>query len=60
MATNDPKVGDKVTGTPLFYENTVTGVVIKEDAGISRDAIVVELPSGQECTMLIQSIEKKE
>lgn len=53
-----PKCGNTVTGKILFMgdDKLYTGIVVEEDAGISRDAVIVELPNGDECTMLVQTL----
>ena len=52
------KIGEHVCGTPVFGEEKVKGVVVKQDAGISRDAIIVKLDNGKNVIMLESTTEK--
>lgn len=50
-------VGDTVCGTILWGDRSVMECrIYKLDAGISRDAFIVETPSGDHAVMLLQSV----
>lgn len=51
------QIGDVVTGKiPFGGDILQTGKVVKQDAGISRDAVIVELSDGKRHIMLEQAI----
>lgn len=53
------RLGERVHGNILFGNGLQTeGVVVREDAGISRDAIVVELDNGDTAIMLESTVTK--
>jgi len=50
-------VGDTVRGSILWGDGSVMECrIYKLDAGISRDAFIVETPSGDHAVMLLQSV----
>ena len=50
-------VGDTVNGSILWGDGSIMKCKIyKLDAGISRDAFIVETPSGDHAVMLLQSV----
>jgi len=53
------KVGERVCGDVLFGEGLrLEGVIIKQEANISRDAVVVELNDGNTAVMLSNSLSR--
>ena len=53
------KIGDRVRGYPILSDKVLAeGVVVKQDAGISRDAIIVKLDNGKNVIMLEDTAEK--
>jgi len=53
------KVGDRVKGYPILSNKVLAeGVVVKQDAGISRDAMIVKLDNGKNVIMLEDTAEK--
>ena len=54
------KLGERVCGSVLFGNGLrLEGIVVKEDAGISRDAIIVEVNDGADtAVMLSHTVER--
>jgi len=52
-------IGDRVKGEALFGDGLqLEGTIIKQDAEISRDAVVIKTDDGEEAVLLEQNAKK--